>query len=129
MLCSPRARVRGWFPEVDFGRNAGPLYEALQPVRLASPESIRKQIAAPEPMTAAAQHALNEFASRLTAGGDGRFILDRNSSDLLLVLLLPKVAPYIVSTSGDAVSDGIARIRWFAARFQELSKVNSGETG
>lgn len=123
------ARVRGWFPEVDFGRNAGPLYEALQPVRLASPESIRKQIAAPEPMTAVAQQALDEFAARLTAGGDGRFTLDRNSSDLLLVLLLPKVAPYIVSTSGDAVSDGIARIRWFAARFQELSKVNSGETG
>ena len=40
------ARVRGWFPEVDFGRNAGPLYEALQPVRLVSPESIRKLIAA-----------------------------------------------------------------------------------
>ena len=28
------ARVRGWFPDIDFGRNAGPLYEALQPVRL-----------------------------------------------------------------------------------------------
>ena len=55
--------------------------------------------------------------------------LDLNSSDLLLVLLLQKVAPYIVSTSGDAVSDGIARIRWFAARFQELSMVDSGGTG
>ena len=118
------ARVRGWFPEVDFGRHAGPLYEALQPVRLASPESIRKQIAAPEPMTAAAQQALDDFVSKLSARGDTRFNLDRNSSDLLLVLLLPKVAPYIVSTSSDAVSDGIARIRWFAARFQELSKVD-----
>jgi hypothetical protein len=26
----------------------------------------------------------------------------------------------------DAVSDGVARVRWFAARFQELSKVESG---
>jgi ppGpp synthetase/RelA/SpoT-type nucleotidyltranferase len=49
------ARVRGWFPEINFGRNAGPPYEALQPVRLVSPESIRKLITAPEPMTAAAQ--------------------------------------------------------------------------
>lgn len=120
------ARVRGWFPGIDFGRNAGPLYEALKPVRLVSPESIRKQMALPEPMTAAAQSALDEFATQLAAKGDGRFSLDRNSSDLLFVLLLPKIANYIGSSSGDAVSDGVARLRWFAARFQELSKVESG---
>jgi ppGpp synthetase/RelA/SpoT-type nucleotidyltranferase len=121
------ARVRGWFPDIDFGRNAGPLYEALQPVRLVSPESIRKLIAAPEPMTvAAAQTALDEFSAKLVAKGDARFALDRNFSDLLLVLLLPKVSTYIVSSSGEAVSDGVARLRWFAARFQELSKVESG---
>ena len=119
------ARVRGWFPDIDFGRNVGPLYEALQPVRLVSPESIRRLIAVPEPMTAAAQNVLDEFAAKLAAKADGRFTLDRDSSDLLLVLLLPKVATYIVS-SGDAVSDGVARLRWFAARFQELSKVESG---
>ncbi|MHC2261402.1 GTP pyrophosphokinase [Sinorhizobium meliloti] len=123
------ARVRGWFPDIDFARNAGPLYEALQPVRLVSPESIRKQITVPEPMTAAAQQALDEFAFRLAAKKERRFVLDRNSSDLLLVLLLPKVAPYIVSTSSDAVSDGVARIRWIAARFQELSKVEAGGLG
>lgn len=120
------ARVRGWFPDIDFGRNAGPLYEALQPVRLVSPESIRKLSAASEPMTATAQSALDEFSANLAAKGDARFALDRNSSDLLLVLLLPKVAAYIVSSSGEAVSDGVARLRWFAARFQELSKVESG---
>jgi len=120
------ARVRGWFPDIDFGRNAGPLYEALQPVRLVSPESIRKLIDISEPMTEAAQNALDEIGAKLTAKGDLRFMLDPNSSDLLLVLLLPKVANYIVSSSGDAVSDGVARLRWFAARFQELSKVGSG---
>jgi ppGpp synthetase/RelA/SpoT-type nucleotidyltranferase len=108
------ARVLGWFPEVDFGRNAGPLYEALQPVRLVSPETL------------AAQSALDDFAMKLAAKGEGRFTPDRDSSDLLLVLLLPKVANYIVSSSGDAVSDGVARLRWLAARFQELSKVESG---
>ena len=120
------ARVRGWFPVIDFWRNAGPLYEALQPVRLVSPESIRKLITFPEPMTAAAQSALEEFAAKLAAKGDERFTLDRDSSDLLLVLLLPKIANYIVSSSGEAVSDSVARLRWFAARFQELSKVESG---
>jgi len=117
------ARVRGWFPDIDFGRNAGPLYEALQPVRLVSPESIRKLITIPEPMTQAAQGALDEFTAKLVAKGEVRFTLDRNSSDILLVLLLPRVANYIVSSSGDAVSDGIARLRWFATRFQELSKM------
>ena len=119
------ARVRGWFPDIDFGRNAGPLYEALQPLRLVSPESIRKLITVPEPMAVAAQNVLDEFAAKLAAKGDSRFTLDRDSSDLLLVLLLPKVATYIVS-SGDAVSDGVARLRWFAARFQEFSMMEKG---
>ena len=68
---------------------------------------------------------LDEFAAKLAVKGGVRFTLDRDSSDLLLVLLLPKVATYIVS-SGDAVSDGVARLRWFSARFQELSRVESG---
>src|SRR6266404_3517150 len=120
------ARVRGWFPNIDFGRNAGPLYDALQPVRLVSPESIRKLIGVVEPMTEAARLALQEFTAKLVSSGDARFTLDTNSSDLLLILLLPKIANYVVSSSGDAVSDGAARLRWFAARFQELSKADSG---
>ena len=36
------ARLRGWFPGVDFGRNAGALFEALQPIRLVNPDGIRK---------------------------------------------------------------------------------------
>jgi hypothetical protein len=77
-------------------------------------------------MTDAAQNALDEFAAKLAAKGEARFTLDRDSSDILLVLLLPRVANYIVSSSGDAVSDGVARLRWFATRFQELTKVESG---
>jgi hypothetical protein len=119
------AQVRGWFPDIEFGRNAGSLYEALQSVRLVSPDSIRKLINIPEPMTEAAQTAFDEFATKLAAKGEARFTPDWNASDILLVLLLPRVANYIVSSSGDAVSDGVIRLRWFAARFQELSKVES----
>jgi hypothetical protein len=93
---------------------------------LVSPESIGKLIHISEPMTETAQNVLDEFAAKLAAKGDVRFTPDRNSSDLLLVLLLPKVANYLVSSSADAVSDGVARLRWFAARFQELSKAESG---
>jgi ppGpp synthetase/RelA/SpoT-type nucleotidyltranferase len=120
------ARVRGWFPDTDFGRNAGPLYEALQPIRLVSPEGIRRLIAAPEPMTEAAQNALDDFAAKLAAEGEARFVPDRNSSDLLLVLLLPQLAKHIMSSSVDAVADGVARLRWFAVRFQELSNSENG---
>ena len=48
--------------------------------------------------------------------------LDRNSSDLLLVLLLPKVANYIVSSSGDAVADGVARVPGLPPAFKSSPK-------
>src|SRR5581483_2984857 len=51
------ARLRGWFPGVDFGRNAGALFESLQPIRLVSPDSIRKLLELPEPMTELARTA------------------------------------------------------------------------
>jgi hypothetical protein len=122
------ARVRGWFPDTDFGRNAGSLYEALLPIRLVSPEGILKLIPIPEPMTRAAQIALDRFAEKLSAQGEVRFMPDRNSSDLLLILLLPQIARHIASSSVDAVSDGVIRLRWLAARFQELFTMESGGT-
>lgn len=120
------ARLRGWFPDTDFGRNAGVLYEALQPIRLVSPEGIRRLIALSEPMTEPAQRALDDFADKLAKYGEARFIPDRNSADLLFVLLLPQIAKHIVSSSGDVVSDGMARLRWFAVRFQELLSAENG---
>jgi ppGpp synthetase/RelA/SpoT-type nucleotidyltranferase len=114
------ARLRGWFPGVDFGRHAGALFVSLQPLRLVTPDSIRKQLAVAEPMTEAGQRALDELAASLAVTGDGRFDLDRNSSDVLLVLLLPRIGSYLAGTTPDAVTDGAARVRWFAERYQEL---------
>jgi ppGpp synthetase/RelA/SpoT-type nucleotidyltranferase len=74
------ARLRGWFPGVDFGRNAGALFEALQPIRLVSPDSIRRLLALPEPLTDAGRAALDAFSRRLETQGDSRFSLDPNSS-------------------------------------------------
>lgn len=114
------ARLRGWFPGVDFGRHAGALFVSLQPLRLVTPDSIHKQLAVAEPMTEAGQQALDELAASLAAIGDSRFDLDRNSSDVLLVLLLPRIGSYLAGTTPDAVTDGAARVRWFAERYQEL---------
>ena len=115
------ARVRGWFPGADFSRHAGALFESLQPIRLTTPDGIRKQIGLIEPMTESAVNALNSFSTMLAASGYTRFVLDPNSSDLALVLLLPKIGKYLLASTLEAGTDGIVRVRWFAERFQELS--------
>ncbi|MCY1033292.1 hypothetical protein OV207_17695 [Corallococcus sp. BB11-1] len=113
------ARLRGWFPGVDFGRNAGALFEALQPIRLVSPDSIRRLLVLPEPLTDAGRAALDAFSRRLEDRGDSRFTLDPNSSDLLLVLLLPKIGRHLHAPTTDSPTDGVARVPWFAERYPE----------
>lgn len=111
------ARLRGWFPGVDFGRNAGALFEALQPIRLVNPDSIRRLIDLPEPMTEAGRAAACAFSDHLLAQGEVRFTLDQDSSDLLLVLLLPKVGRHLHGPSAESQTDGVMRVRWFAERY------------
>lgn len=113
------ARLRGWFPGVDFGRNAGALFEALQPIRLVNPDSIRRLLGLPEPMTEAGRTAIDAFSQRLQAQGEARFTLDPDSSDLLLVLLLPKIGRHLYSPVADSPSEGVARVRWLAERNPE----------
>lgn len=108
------ARLRGWFPGADdFGRHAGALFEALLPLRLASPDSIQKAIGLGEPLTSAGEQAVHELAARLDA--KARFHLDATSSDLLLVLLLPKAAAFLART--DPTTEGAARVRWLAEEY------------
>jgi ppGpp synthetase/RelA/SpoT-type nucleotidyltranferase len=114
------ARVRVWFPDTDFGRHAGALFEALQPIRLVTPDGIHKQLDVPEPMTDHARTALNNFSAKLVDQGETRFRLDANSSDLLLILLLPKIARHLATATADSASDAAARVRWLADRFQEI---------
>lgn len=113
------ARLRGWFPQVDFGRNAGALFEAFQPIRLKNPDSIRRQLNLTEPMTDAGRSAVEAFSNQLQAQGQTRFVLDPNSSDLLLVLLLPKIGAFLRSSLADAATEGAVRVRWLAERFLE----------
>jgi hypothetical protein len=106
-------------------KNAVLRYHREYGTYLASLASIRKLINISEPMTEVAQNAIDEFETKRTANDEARFTLDRDSSDILLVLLLRRVANYILSSSDEAVSNGVVRRDWFAGRFQEISKVES----
>lgn len=119
------ARLRGWFPGADFGRNAGPLFEALQPIRLVSPDSIRRLLNLPEPMTQAGRDAVDRLSERLLASGEPRHALDADSSDLLLVLLLPTIGRHLRGPASDSPADGVARVRWFAEQYVEGTSATS----
>ena len=112
------ARIRPWFPDTDFGRNAGALFEAMQPIRLLTPDGIRKVLDIPEPMTEYAQVALAELSAKLIEGGHRRFTLHPNSSDLLLVLLLPRIGKHLTTSLLEGGPKGVARLFWFAERYR-----------
>jgi ppGpp synthetase/RelA/SpoT-type nucleotidyltranferase len=116
------ARVRRWFPGTDFGRHAGQLFEQLRPLRLITPESLRKAIESPEAAGPAALKQLKELSSTLCERGETRFNLDDNSADLLLVALLPRIAKHLVKGQQPDGSGGATRIRWIAERFLEIEE-------
>ena len=112
------ARARRWFPSIDFATNAGPLFDELQRLRLNTPGGIQKQLG---DLASVADRSLVELRAlgvALQQRGETRYLLEENSADRLLVLLLPKVAQHIVSNhpTGRGVG-GPTRISWFAARY------------
>jgi hypothetical protein len=114
------ARLRGWFPGIDFGRNAGALFESLQTIRLVNPDSIRRLLNLAEPMTDAGRAEVAGFSQYLQVQGETRFSLDPDSSDLLLVLLLPKIGRHLHSSLVETPSEGVSRVRWFSERHKDV---------
>lgn len=116
------ARVRPWFPGLDFGRHAGPLFDALRPLRLLTVDSLRKAIDLPDPIAPGAAKRLAD----LKAVATGIMIipfseLDESSSDLLLVALLPRLARFLAP---DASSPGArdSRVRRLAEAYLDHSR-------
>lgn len=121
------ARARRWFQGVDFATNAGPLFEELELLRLNTPVGLQKQIGN---IASAGEHslvALRALQGSLQQRGETRYVLEENSADRLLVLLLPKVAQHIVSNhpTGRGVG-GPTRISWFAARYLDPVSASTG---
>jgi hypothetical protein len=124
------ARIRRWFPGVDFGRNAGPLFEELQQLRLITPAGIGNQAGNTGEIAATSRKDLVWFATELRTRGETRYELEENSADLLLVALLPKLAKHILSNhpTGRGVG-GPTRISWIASRFLELDSNKQDDAG
>lgn len=112
------ARARRWFPSVDFATNAGPLFEELQLLRLNTPSGIQKQIGDLSSVADRSLAELQDLSASLQQRGETRYVLEENSADRLLVLLLPRLAQHILSNhpTGRGVG-GPTRISWFAARY------------
>lgn len=118
------ARLRKWFPGVDFGRHAGQLFEEMQQLRLLTPTGVEKLVGKPHTVAATAREALIEMSAALVARGDVRYTLDESSSDLLLVALLPHLARHIVKNHPTGRGMGRpSRIVWLAARYLDLKQV------
>lgn len=116
------ARARRWFPTIDFARNAGPLFEELQLLRLNTPSGIQKQAGDLATASARSHTALANLRAELLQRGETRYELDEDSADRLLVLLLPAVAQHIVGNhpTGRGVG-GPTRISWLASRYLEIA--------
>lgn len=89
------ARLRQAFPEVDLSINAGQLFDEVQSLGLTSPEKLRNAIGNEKFSTTAATGTLEHFNDYLRSNGDDEYLLDENSSDVLLVLVLEKFAKRI----------------------------------
>jgi hypothetical protein len=107
------ARIRPWFPGVDFGRHSGPLFEVLRPLLLLTPDAIRRQIDLPDPIAPAARQRCQALVAGWMFFEDDPEV---DSSDLLLVVLLPRLAR-IFARAASSKEPGIARIRDIAATY------------
>ncbi len=119
------ARVRQWYPGTEFARHAGPLFEQLVALRLVTLDSLQRIIQNPDLETTRTK--LQALSTTLRTGSDNKFELDENSADLLLVVLLPHIAKYLVKANVTDLSGGAARIRWIAERFIEIEDARTRE--
>lgn len=115
------ARTRKWFPSVDFAIHAGQLFAELELLGLRSPEDLMAVVGGTNDLEARARTELAKLDASLRARGHERYALDPSSSDLLLVLLLPKLAQKIVENHPPGRgTGGPPRIAWIAVRHGEL---------
>jgi hypothetical protein len=116
------ARMRKWLPGADLSLHAGQLFDELAGLGVTTPELVRQRIGGDEAadLAARARTELQTFSTYLKGHGHDRYALDSDSSDLLLIVLLPALAGKIVENhpTGRGVG-GPPRVAWIASRFLE----------
>src|ERR1019366_120482 len=86
------ARMRKWFPDADFANYAGQLFEELRTLGITTPKQIEALVGGKTSVAERALAALRDFNVELVRKSEVRYVLEDDSSDLLLVLLLPTQA-------------------------------------
>jgi ppGpp synthetase/RelA/SpoT-type nucleotidyltranferase len=112
------ARMRKWFLK-DFANYAGQLFEEIRTLGITTPKEIESLIGGKAGAAERASRALADFNAELKRRLELRYTLEDDSSDLLLVLLLPTQAKRITENhpTGRGIG-GPPRIAWIAARFR-----------
>jgi ppGpp synthetase/RelA/SpoT-type nucleotidyltranferase len=116
------ARLRGRFPGADLSRHSGQLFEELAALDLTSPEELKSQIGCEnfDPMVAAEK--LADFNAFLKAHDRPDCLLDDQSSDLILVLVLDRFAERIEANHPAGRGKGRPpRIRSIATCYREYA--------
>lgn len=114
------ARLRGDFPDADLSVHAGQLFEETQVLGYTSPEKLKSGIGEGNFKPDVAKEKIADFNRYLQQRGDVDYLLDENSSDLILILVLEKCADKIEANHPAGRGKGRPpRIRSVATRHRE----------
>jgi ppGpp synthetase/RelA/SpoT-type nucleotidyltranferase len=116
------ARLRGRFPGADLSRYSGQLFEELVALDLTSPEELKSRIGAENFDPMVATEKLAEFNAFLLAYDRPDCLLDDQSSDLILILVLDRFAERIEANHPAGRGKGRPpRIRSVATCYREYA--------
>jgi ppGpp synthetase/RelA/SpoT-type nucleotidyltranferase len=117
------ARMRKEFPDANLAVNAGQLFDELRMLELTSPERLKHDIGEERFKAAEGRAILNAFNAYVEGNQETDFLLDGESSDLILSLLLDKHAVDIEENHPTGRGMGRPpRIRSIASRFKEFKQ-------
>ena len=117
------ARLRAVFPGPDLTVNAGQLFDEIETLGLGSPDRLKVAIGEERFSPIVAGPALEELNRFLVEQGKDDYLLDADSSDLILVLLLPRYARQIEENHPAGRGRGRPpRIRSLATRYREFEQ-------
>jgi ppGpp synthetase/RelA/SpoT-type nucleotidyltranferase len=123
------ARLRKEFPGADLSGNAGQLFDEMQSFKLTSLDKLKQSIGEARFNTETGSKIIEDFNAYITNKGDMDFLLDKQSSDLVLALVLDKCAAKI--EENHPAGRGLGRpprIRSIATRFLEFRQQKSQNT-